>query len=109
MSPKSPRNKTAPSATSPPAQAAEASPQSFFRPWIARVLPPLLIVLAGWLVYGNSFRGEFILDDDVAIQRNPTIRNLWPLRGVLFPPKDLLLLEGNTVQGRPLLNLSFAL
>ena len=40
-----------------------------------------------------------------AIQNNPTIRHLWPLWGVLRPPLD----QGITVEGRPIVNLSFAL
>ncbi|HEY2573219.1 MAG TPA: tetratricopeptide repeat protein, partial [Verrucomicrobiaceae bacterium] len=72
------------------------------------LVAPVLIVLAGLLVYSNSLNGEFILDDPVAIQTNRTIRQLWPVTGVLFPPRDLMV-EGSTVEGRPLLNLSFAL
>ena len=67
-----------------------------------------LIVLAGLVVYANSFQGVFVFDDLAAIQENPTIRSLWPLHRVLFPAPHPIL-EGNTVQGRPLLNLTFAL
>ncbi|HEY2573126.1 MAG TPA: tetratricopeptide repeat protein, partial [Verrucomicrobiaceae bacterium] len=67
-----------------------------------------LIVLAGFAAYANSFHGDFVLDDLVAIQGNPTIRQLLPLHDVLFPARDVVG-EGNTVEGRPLLNLSFAL
>ena len=69
---------------------------------------PVLILLAGLIAYANSFRGEFILDDFIAIQENPSIRHLLPLTGVLFPTHDLVA-EGSTIEGRPLLNLSFAL
>ena len=45
----------------------------------------------------------FIFDDEGAISNNPTIRQLWPLSKALCPPNS-----GNTVTGRPLLNLSLA-
>ena len=67
----------------------------------------LLIVLAGILAYANSFQGEFILDDFASIQNNLTIRHLWPLAGV-FPGPEFIP-DASTVEGRPVLNLSFAL
>src|SRR5471030_290483 len=60
-----------------------------------------LIALAVLLAWGNSFAGPFILDDLPAIADNPTVRQ-W--RTALSPPND-----GQTVTGRPLVNLSFAL
>jgi tetratricopeptide (TPR) repeat protein len=62
-----------------------------------------LIVLAAAAVFANSFRGDFVYDDLIAIVNNSTIRSLWPLAPVLSPP-----LDGATVAGRPLLNLSLA-
>ena len=35
---------------------------------------------------------------------NPTIRHLWPIWDALRPPSG----QGNTVEGRPVLNLSLA-
>jgi len=64
-----------------------------------------LLILAGWAVYANSFRGPFVFLDLPAIADNPTIRHLWPLHGVLSPPTA----GGVTVGGRPLVNLSLAL
>jgi protein O-mannosyl-transferase len=63
-----------------------------------------LIVLAGLAAYANSFGGPFIYDDQASIPENDTIRKLWPLTDVLRPPA-----AGETVSGRPVLNLSFAL
>ena len=63
-----------------------------------------LIVLAGLVAYANSFSGEFVLDDVTSISHNPTIRQLQSLRQVLSPPRN-----GETVCGRPLLNLSLAI
>jgi Flp pilus assembly protein TadD len=60
-----------------------------------------LIVLAALLSWSNSFKGPFVLDDLPAIADNPTIRR-WDT--ALSPPND-----GQTVTGRPLVNLSFAL
>ena len=62
-----------------------------------------LIVLAAILAYRNCFSGPFIFDDELAIPQNPTIRQLWPIWKPLCPPS-----HGETVTGRPLLNLSFA-
>jgi tetratricopeptide (TPR) repeat protein len=74
--------------------------------WV--ILPAAgLIVLAAAAAYHNSFRGPFIYDDLGAIVGNPTIRRLWPVWPVwpvLSPPS-----EGETVSGRPLLNLSLAI
>lgn len=68
-------------------------------PW-----PAVIIVLAGCLAYANSLRTPFLFDDFFSIHQNPTIRQLWPLGGPLSPPTD-----GSSVDGRPLVNLSFAL
>ena len=63
-----------------------------------------LIALAGLAAYANSFSGSFIHDDIPSILENPTIDHLWPIGQVLSPPRN-----GETVSGRPLLNLSFAI
>ena len=62
-----------------------------------------LIVAAGAWAFWPSFGGVFVLDDERAIVRNPTIRTLWPLTVPLSPPSE------STVAGRPVANLSFAL
>ena len=54
--------------------------------------------------YPNSFGGPFVFDDHGVDPENPTIRHLWPIGKVLSPPSN-----GETVSGRPLLNLSFAI
>jgi tetratricopeptide (TPR) repeat protein len=64
-----------------------------------------VIVAAGLIAYHNSFSGPFVLDDYSSIPDNPSIRKLWPLSGPLSPPKG----RGLTVEGRPVLNFSFAL
>lgn len=64
----------------------------------------LLLVAAVAAAWANSLHGAFILDDKPAIVTNPSIRHVWPLTAVLRPPNN-----GETVTGRPLLNLSFAL
>ena len=65
----------------------------------------LLIVVVTTLVYSNSFRGAFVFDDFESIAGNLSIRRLWPLNRVLWPPCE----HGETVGGRPLLNLTLAL
>ena len=62
-----------------------------------------LLVAAGLLVFGNSWSGPFIYDDAVTVVRNPSIRELWPLSGVLHG------LVNTPTAGRPLVGLSFAL
>ncbi len=60
-----------------------------------------LLIAAAGLAWAGSFHGAFVLDDMPAITENPTIRHF----GTAFsPPAD-----GQTVSGRPLVNLSFAL
>lgn len=55
--------------------------------------------------YINSLSVPFVFDDPLAITENPTIRHLWPLSDVLFPPQG----KGLSVEGRPVLNLTLAL
>ncbi len=59
-----------------------------------------LIALAVLLAWSNSFKGPFVLDDGPAIVDNVSIRE-W---GTAFSPPN----HGETVTGRPLVNLSFA-
>jgi len=56
---------------------------------------PGLLVLAGIIVYFNSFQGVFLLDDATHIENNERIRSFWP-------PGDLL--SGR----RPLVDLTLA-
>lgn len=67
-------------------------------------LAAALLVLAGAAVYANSLSGVFIFDDQPSIVDNPTIRQIWPPWEALCPPRG-----GETVSGRPLLNVSLAL
>lgn len=71
-----------------------------------RVLIGLALLLAALaLVWSNSFAVPFLFDDVTSLGGNESIRQLWPLvPGPLAPP-----VGGDTVSGRPLLNLSFAL
>jgi tetratricopeptide (TPR) repeat protein len=65
-------------------------------------LAALVIGLAGLAAYSNSFHGPFVLDDRASIIDNPSIQQGW--LGALSPPTN-----GETVMGRPLVNLSLAL
>ena len=71
----------------------------------ARKLIPFLLVAVGLLAYQNSFTGSFVFDDAPTIRDNPTIRHLWPLWQALTPPHT----GGTTVEGRPVISLSFAI
>lgn len=62
-----------------------------------------LLIAAALAAWANSFRGPFIFDDLPAIVENATIRTL-ALSSALAPPHT-----GQPANGRPLVNLSFAL
>lgn len=63
-----------------------------------------VLALAALAVYANSLACPFVFDDQPTIVSNPSIRHLWPLRDVLWPPAS-----GGGAAGRPLLNLALAL
>jgi len=65
-------------------------------------LAAALIAGAILVAYHNSFQGALVFDDEPAILQNPTIRTLWPVWHVFWPPPD------ETVTGRPLANFSLA-
>jgi tetratricopeptide (TPR) repeat protein len=67
-------------------------------------LAAALIVVAGLTAYANSFSVPFLYDDLLSIVDNPSLRQLWPIGKTLSPPCN-----GETVTGRPVLNLSFAI
>ncbi len=69
-----------------------------------RLLGGSLLVLAALAVYWNSLGAPLVFDDIPAVERNATIRRLWPLGAVLNPAAD-----GSGASGRPLVNLSLAL
>jgi len=60
-----------------------------------------VIVILGLVAYGNSFSGQFVFDDAGSLTNNHTLGSLWRS---LSPPKG-----AETVSGRPVLNLSFAI
>lgn len=61
-----------------------------------------LVGLSLFAAYANSFRVPYLLDDDAAIEKNGSIKDLRNLGAVLSPRLE------KTTAGRPLLNLSFA-
>jgi protein O-mannosyl-transferase len=63
----------------------------------------LVLVLAGVLLYANSFQGVLLLDDYQAISLNKSIQRLSPFLGVFKPPAQ------SALAGRPVVNLTFAL
>ena len=62
-----------------------------------------VIALAVVLIYANSLRAPFVIDDQAAIVQNEQIRDLSRPSAVLLPDSE------SPVAGRPLVNLSFAL
>ena len=87
-----------------PRSAKDMSPPFVGSSWRVTGLAAGLILLSAVAAYHNSFRGPFIYDDLESIVENETIRQLWPIWQVLSPPP-----HGETVSGRPLLNLSWAI
>ncbi len=70
----------------------------------ASLVAAAIIVLAIALAFANGFVGPFVFDDKPSIPENPTIRHLADIAQVFSPPPT----GGITVEGRPLLNASFA-
>src|ERR1700693_4167066 len=68
-----------------------------------RKLAPLILIGAGLLAYGNTFRVPFIFDDHTAIVRNTHIRYLWPPWGARVTPAQ------TPVAGRPTVSLPLAI
>lgn len=69
----------------------------------AEYLFGLLLLLAALAVYAPVIRAPFLFDDRPAIERNESIRHLWPPPGPLSPP-----VTAAGAAGRPLVNLSLA-
>jgi len=65
------------------------------------VLAIIILIAAALGVYANSLEGPFIFDDFLSIPQNASLRSL---ATALSPPGG-----GETVTGRPILNLTFAL
>ena len=85
-----------PPAPNEPPAAREGSSRSI-------VIAGLLLVVATFLAYSNSFDSPFVFDDLGTILNNPTIVRLWPPWDALIGPPG-----GTTASGRPLVNLSLA-
>ena len=64
---------------------------------------PLLLLIAGGLVYANSLNGDFIYDDIHSIVQNPDIRSLWPPYWLL--PTDAV---HEAVNSRPVASFTLA-
>ena len=62
-----------------------------------------LLAAAIAVAYHGTLHVPFLLDDQLSITGNSSIRRLWPLGPVLSPPVEA------GVGGRPLINVSFAL
>jgi tetratricopeptide (TPR) repeat protein len=81
--------------------AVQRSPRSGLAPW--RLWGSWSLIAGAVLVaFGASVLAPFVLDDQISIVDNRTLRHLWPLSGALFAERE------SPVAGRPLVNLSFA-
>jgi protein O-mannosyl-transferase len=67
-----------------------------------RILEAVTVCFLVFLVYSNTFRAPFILDDYNAIVDNPHIRSIFPLSRSLSAP------DQSTVAGRPIPALTLA-
>ena len=47
-------------------------------------IAPVLLVLAGWLVYAGSFDGEFVWDDPLLVHKNPLVTGKLNVLSVWF-------------------------
>jgi len=68
----------------------------------------VLLLLAVFLAYSNSFSGEFVLDDNFSIFGNPTIHALWP-PGLINGPRQAPVELHQLVYIRPFANFTFAI
>jgi protein O-mannosyl-transferase len=69
----------------------------------AIMLALALIALAAGAVYCNSFSGMFVFDDASWIEKNTSIRQLWPIWRVFTPS------EVEHIGGRPVVSLTLAI
>jgi len=91
------KKRSGPRAGTPASQDQAAAP----RDWRV-LLGGALVVLAIFAAYSNSLFSPFIFDDSHTIRDNPTIRRLWPIGPVLWPPL------GVGLSSRPVVSLSLA-
>ena len=75
-------------------------PQHFFARHLAIAVALAVAVI---VAYAPAFRAPFIFDDELSVQRNLSIRQLWPPGPALHPPGGSL-----AVSGRPVVNYSLA-
>ncbi len=63
-----------------------------WRALASAILPPMVLVAAGVLVYANSLPGVFLFDDQLHIVDNQAIRQMWPMNRLArsFPTRPLL-------------------
>ncbi|MFM7749933.1 MAG: tetratricopeptide repeat protein, partial [Opitutaceae bacterium] len=71
---------------------------------LSAILAAAALALAAFAAYHASLPAPFTFDDRPAIERNETLRQLWPLSVPLSPP-----VTAAGAAGRPLVNLSLAL
>ncbi len=71
------------------------------RVWMVAIVAAVLLAISYW----NGLDGAFVFDDEPSLVSNQSIRSLWPLSQVLWTKGEI----GRTHDGRPLVNLSFAI
>ena len=71
------------------------------RVWMVAIVAAVLLAIGYW----NGLDGAFVFDDEISVRDNQSIRRLWPLSQVLWTKGEI----GRTHDGRPLVNLSFAI
>lgn len=73
--------------------------------WFAAVV----LAISIGIVFGRARHSPFIFDDVGAIEKNSSIRSLWPLISTTERPGPLNSLAELPTAGRPLVNLTFAM
>ena len=71
--------------------------------WAVWIASFFLIAILEIAVYSNVLDGQFLFDDEHSIEKNPSIRSVFPLSRSLWGPPY------SPTEGRPVVNLSFAL
>jgi tetratricopeptide (TPR) repeat protein len=73
------------------------------------ILAALFLAAVVLIVYGQGVYAPMVFDDASSVDRNTSIRRLWPLLGDAAGPGPLNPLQDSTTAGRPLVNLSLAI
>jgi len=72
---------------------------------LTTILPPVILVLVGVLIYSNTLQAPFYFDDNIRILKNPSVR----MDRLTFSEIKKATVHDETGTGRPISKISFAL